>query len=401
MRDHGTRYRLTKEEGRKAMRTGRPPLTVGTWGSISTMRMPNGQWRARGRYRDYDGTVTQIARFRPTKTEAVSALKLAITQRQDPTASAVTGHMRVKALIEVYLEDVAARPSLAPSSRERYAKLAVDLIRPGIGDLQVREITVPAINRFLAAIARKHGYGTAKMARSVLSGMVQLAIDHGALRDNPVRQARRLEAPRRRSPRALSVLEHAELLDRVAADPKAHEMDLVDLIEFLSATGARIGEASAVGQRHLDLDAGVVEIAATTTDGCIQEWTKTDAGWRVLALPPHVVATLRRRIADPAIHTDEVLFPSPLGRVRNRSNTTGELRRLFDRVGFDWVTSHTFRKTVATRLDEAGISARQVADQLGHRNPSMTTDVYMGRKTTVAAAATILGRPSPHGHDSR
>ena len=27
-----------------------------------------------------------------------------------------------------------------------------------------------------------------------------------------------------------------QLLDKVAADPKAHEMDLVDLIEFLSAS---------------------------------------------------------------------------------------------------------------------------------------------------------------------
>jgi hypothetical protein len=122
--------------------------------------MPNGTWRARGRYRDYDGSVVQIARFRPTKTEAMSALKLAFTERRDPTASAITGHMRVKALVEVYLEDVAARVSLASSSRERYIKLAIDLVKPGMGDLQVREITVPAINRFLVAIARKHGQGT-------------------------------------------------------------------------------------------------------------------------------------------------------------------------------------------------------------------------------------------------
>jgi integrase len=36
---------------------------------------------------------------------------------------------------------------------------------------------------------------------------------------------------------------------------------------------------------------------------------------------------------------------------------------------WSWVTSHTFRKTVATRLDEAGFTPRQVADQLGHANP--------------------------------
>ena len=75
------------------MRTGRPPLTVGTWGDISTQRMSNGSWRARGRYRDYDGSVTRLARFRPTKTEALSALKVAFTERQDPSGSAITGHM--------------------------------------------------------------------------------------------------------------------------------------------------------------------------------------------------------------------------------------------------------------------------------------------------------------------
>jgi len=59
---------------------------------------------------------------------------------------------------------------------------------------------------------------------------------------------------------------------------------------------------------------------------------------------------------------------------------------------WSWVTSHTFRKTVATRLDEAGFTARQVADQLGHANPSMTLDVYFGRHVVSAATADVLNR---------
>jgi integrase len=46
---------------------------------------------------------------------------------------------------------------------------------------------------------------------------------------------------------------------------------------------------------------------------------------------------------------------------------------------FSWVTSHVFRKTAATELDRAGLSARQIADQLGHAKVSMTQDRYMGR----------------------
>jgi integrase len=41
-------------------------------------------------------------------------------------------------------------------------------------------------------------------------------------------------------------------------------------------------------------------------------------------------------------------------------------------------------------LDEAGLSARVIADQLGHARPSMTQDVYMGRKVVDARVAEAL-----------
>ncbi|MBO0812720.1 MAG: tyrosine-type recombinase/integrase [Microlunatus sp.] len=57
---------------------------------------------------------------------------------------------------------------------------------------------------------------------------------------------------------------------------------------------------------------------------------------------------------------------------------------------FTWLTSHVFRKTTATILDDAGQSARQVADQMGHSRPSMTQDVYMGRRAVDSQAALAL-----------
>jgi len=41
-------------------------------------------------------------------------------------------------------------------------------------------------------------------------------------------------------------------------------------------------------------------------------------------------------------------------------------------------------------LDEAGLSSRVIADQLGHARPSMTQDVYMGRKAVDARVAEAL-----------
>jgi integrase len=39
------------------------------------------------------------------------------------------------------------------------------------------------------------------------------------------------------------------------------------------------------------------------------------------------------------------------------------------------VSSHSFRKTVATLIDASGLSARVGADQLCHARASMTQDV--------------------------
>ncbi len=46
---------------------------------------------------------------------------------------------------------------------------------------------------------------------------------------------------------------------------------------------------------------------------------------------------------------------------------------------FEWVKTHTYRKTVATLLDQSGASARMIGP-LGHSRVSMTQDVYLGRR---------------------
>ncbi|MHA6795733.1 hypothetical protein ACVGVM_19785 [Pseudonocardia bannensis] len=56
------------------------------------------------------------------------------------------------------------------------------------------------------------------------------------------------------------------------------------------------------------------------------------------------------------------------------------------------MTSHVYRKTVATLVDAAGLTARQAADQLGHTKMSMPQDNYFGRKIVRAGAAQMLER---------
>jgi integrase len=84
------------------------------------------------------------------------------------------------------------------------------------------------------------------------------------------------------------------------------------------------------------------------------------------------------------------VFPSAKGMLRDPSNTAADLRDAFGNAGFEWATSHVLRKTVASVLDSNGLSAREIADQLGHARPSITLDRYMGRKAVNVRGAKAL-----------
>ena len=80
---------------------------------------------------------------------------------------------------------------------------------------------------------------------------------------------------------------------------------------------------------------------------------------------------------------------STAGTWRDPNNFGRDWRRVRAELGVPEVTTHSFRKSVATLIDDRGLSARIGADQLGHARPSMTQDRYMARgklHTQVAEA---------------
>jgi integrase len=101
----------------------------------------------------------------------------------------------------------------------------------------------------------------------------------------------------------------------------------------------------------VDLDAATLTITGTVIRErghglLIQDVPKTTAGRRTIPLPPRTVDMLEHRLPAPATaEADPVIFPSPQGRLRDPSNTSGDLRTALDRADFPWATSHTLRKT--------------------------------------------------------
>jgi integrase len=374
---------------------GRPPLALGTAGAIRCYKSDTG-YRARVLIRDHDGVVRAVERRGPTKASAERALKSALRDRAPVGASGeVTADSRVSALAEAWY---AGLTDLSPVTMQAYRDRLDRQILPGLGQLRVRELSAGVLDRHLRLVADKHGVATARTSRSVLSGMCTLAARHDALTQNPVRALGPVSGRPKKAPRALTLPELRQLRAALTYDYRAVARDLPDLVGFLMATGLRIGEACGLAWDAVDLEVGAIEVRAAAIrvrgQGLVLKSTKTDAGTRTLLLPRWCVAMLRERAAsldlpDKGRGTRPV-FPAPLGGWRDPSNTQADLREAFVIAGFDWVTSHAFRKSVATLMDHAGLSSRAAADQLGHANTSMTTDVYFGRKVAATGAAAVL-----------
>lgn len=364
--------------------------------------------RAVAWYRDYDGKCRQVERHAKTKAAAQAALRLALRDRARLNVDGdITANTRVDVLAEAWFSGLG---NLSPTTLQAYRKRLDQQILPGLGDLRVRELSVGTVERHLRLVSDKHGPAMAKMTKSVLSGICGLAARHDALDRNPVRDAGSLKAPTKKAPTALTAAEARKLLAQLDADETARGRDVPDLVAFMLASGCRIGEAAAVTGGDLDLDAGTVDVRATivrvTGQGLIRKSTKTASGARTLLLPPWCVERLRSRAARPSASEKGVgagtpVFPAPLGGWRDPSNTQADLRAAFSDAGFGHVTSHVLRKTTATVLDHAGLSARAIADQLGHANPSLTQDVYLGRQVASTGAATALEALRPTAYAQR
>ncbi len=291
------------------------------------------------------------------------------------------------------MDDLVEQGLRSPGTVDTYRRQLVNHVLPSLGEMRLGEITTPSVDRVLNGIRRKVSGASAKSCRSVISGVMSNAVRHGAITINPVREALPIDARPVKAPRALSPHQRAELLTRLSDDPRSHRRDLPDLVFFMLATGTRIGEALAVVWSEVDLDAGTVEISSTMIrvkgEGLLRKQTKTRSGERTLVLPWSAVAVLRRRFMSGA-RLDQPVFPDTRGGFRDPTNVRRELREARGVGDLSWVTSHTFRKTAATILDEAALSARLIADQLGHARPSMTQDVYLARRAAGDAAARAL-----------
>jgi integrase len=265
-------------------------------------------------------------------------------------------------------------------------------VLPAIGDLRLSELSVARLDHFLHEKHRVDSYGIAKACRSVCSGVCGFAVRRDAMRFNPVRDVAPLEEGGRDPARALTVEEVHRWLSILDESEYARRKDLPDLVRFLLGTGCRLGEALGVHWEDIEFEAQRVHVRRTVIrvagEGLRTKSPKSRSGERLLGLPTWLVQLLRERRSSVA--GDGPVFPDSVGGYRDSQNVERAFRAVRKGTEFEWVVPHTYRKTVATLMDRGGLSARTIADQLGHSRISMTQDVYMGRRAVDGRASLAL-----------
>jgi integrase len=290
------------------------------------------------------------------------------------------GRLTVGEYLSRWLETSA--PSLKPTTVSayrtevgRWLRLIGHLPADKVSGMQV-QMAVNQLAEHLAPATVRHAYG-------VLRTAMRQGVEWGVLGRNPCSGVR-LPRLGHREMQCWSEVEAAQFLHAIRGRTR-HET----LFRFALATGMRIGEL--LGLRWDDVDWTKSEIRVVRSlswpSGGQPELVdpKTQSGRRVIAVDPATLEALRshrkrqateRLKAGSAWHDLGLVFSRRDGGYLSYRDLHRLLAANARRAGVPRIRIHDLRHTHATILLRAGRNVKEVADRLGHNDPSVTLRVY-------------------------
>lgn len=316
-----------------------------------------------------------VRRKRRRKSEAVAALaELQADKRAGVTRTrATTGDF-----LAAWVADVR---NLRPSTRHGY-QVAVELhLIPELGGIRLDELAPLDVEHALARLSERMSPKHLRNVHAVLRRALNDAVRKGMVTRN-VAGREFVDAPRvpDEEPAAFTSAEVARLLLAARGDR------LEAPLRVAIGTGLRQGELLGLAWEDLDLAGRRIHVRRelTRVDGrYVRAELKTGSrSRRVLPLAPELVDVLERHEA--AIREEGLVpiatgpvFVSPAGAPLNGSWMTHRLYQLEERAGIRRLPWKNLRTTFASRLFEAGVSDRVIADWLGHTRTKTTHGHYI------------------------
>jgi integrase len=278
-----------------------------------------------------------------------------------------------------------------PVTRVLYEKLARLYITPSIGALPLARLTPILLqDKFDELKGRGLAPLTIRNVRGALSSALKYAVRLRLLRENPVADIVTPKA-KRRPVRAMTEEQATRLVETARTDP--HGLMFV----FWLFTGLRPAEF--IGLRWADVELagegehayGVLNVRQTVVRVKDLGWDfyepKTEAGKRPVYFPAWLYYDLmehkarqeehKRKLGDYRDHG--LVFAASNGEPMMRQTVSMRmLKPLLVRAGLPSEFSpYTMRRSFSSLLRRAGVSAKEVSEQMGHTNVNFTDDVYV------------------------
>ena len=249
------------------------------------------------------------------------------------------------------------------------------------------DISVAEVDRYREFKVQEGILSTESINKTItrLGQILAVAEERDLIARNPVRintRNRKLKGRRARPVYLDSAEQIVALLDAATeldATPQARTAGRRALIATLVFAGLRIGEATALRWRDLDLARGRITVGAS----------KTEAGVREVDILPALrdeLATHRHANASAAL--DDLVFPTSAGTRRDKDNARERVIRPVVRRADELlaergqqplpegVTAHKLRHTFTSILFVHGVDPPTVMQQLGHADAAFTLRVY-------------------------
>ena len=309
-------------------------------------------------YRDSTGK-ERLQTLPPGSTVSdAKALRARLTTRIAAGETVAPTKTTVAELAAAWLEEVT--PKLKPKTIDGYRWGVERHIIPRLGRHRVYQLSVDDVARMISDLqAEGKKTHTIRNILKPLSRMMSMAARRGLCNGNPVRALDREDMPNG-DQKKMRILDEQEIQKLLFAASSDRWRALFATLVF---TGLRIGEALALTWDDVDLRGGMITVRDS----------KTDAGVREVVMPRIVV---RRLGSIGGFSAGALVFRTENDTALSKRNTLRALTSAAEKAGIEHVTQHELRHTYASILIGRGFDATLVADQLGHKDPSITLRTY-------------------------
>ncbi len=323
-------------------------------------KLPSGKWRAR-----YVGP--DAKRRSATFSAKADARAWLATAQADLVRKQWRAPEAGKRTVGAYAADYLARSDLRESTRALYEQVWRLHLADTWADVPVADVSPQRVRQWHETAAKVTRPTALVQAFRLLRALLNVAVADEVIATNPCRVKSAGVAKAARPSRSITP-------DEVRALAAAVPARYSPLVLVLVWGGLRFGEATALRRRDVSDDGAhlAVERSVRRVGG---RWVvgppKTEAGRRVVALPPSVARTVLAHLAQhvPA-GEDALVFGTSSGAFLASSNFTTTFRRAVEACSLPPVRVHELRHTGATLAAQAGATTAELMSRFGHASPA-------------------------------